>query len=165
MRKPKLWEWITCIVVVLIAAMVLWPVTACACSSSGSAQRAACLSNLKQQGTAVALYMADWHDRLPNRDHWNDQLRGYIKYSKRPFDDWVDKKLAKGGYAYNAALSNRSYNDFAKPAETPLTYDSDNFGSNASDMVASLPQPARHKGRNNMSYLDSHARSLPPPKP
>jgi prepilin-type processing-associated H-X9-DG protein len=158
MRKPKLWEWMTCTLIVLVVGMILWPVTICACASG---DRIECLSKLKQQGMAVRIYAADWNDRLPNRDHWSDQIRGAIKYDKKPFDDRTKEEQFKGGYAYNAALSDRLDADFDDPAKNPLTYDSVNFGRNASDLVTSLPEPGRHKGRNNMSYLDGHAKGIP----
>jgi prepilin-type processing-associated H-X9-DG protein len=42
-----------------------------------------------------------------------------------------------------------------------MQYDSTNLIRSASDAESSLPNPGRHAGRNNVSYADGHARSVP----
>lgn len=62
------------------------------------------------------------------------------------------------GYALNAGVINTKSPD---PTRIPFIYDSINLARNASDLATSLPLPGRHKGRNNVAYLDAHAKSVP----
>lgn len=117
----------------------------------------ACLSNLKQSSLALILYAGDENDRFAPRDHWMDASYPYTKTEAI----WHCPTVPKGayGYAFNGALSGAKAPKDA--ASTPLVYDSVNPIRNASDLVASLPLPGRHKGKNNVGYADGHARTVP----
>jgi prepilin-type processing-associated H-X9-DG protein len=119
-----------------------------------------CLSNIKQQGIAFQMYIADSDEKFPNRDRWMDELFPYVKNEeiyREPL--WSKAKEPRPyGFAFNSRLSNAK-----APKEigtTPVVYDSVNPIRNASDPAVSLPSPARHKGKNNIAYADGHAKSI-----
>lgn len=118
--------------------------------------RPLCLSNLKQQAVAFAMYSGDHDDRLPGSDRWMDCLDGY---SKNP-SIFHDSGLPKGayGYAYHRALSYAKVP--AQPERSLLVYDSTQLGRNASDFLTSLPAGGRHTGSNNVAYCDTHVGRL-----
>jgi len=151
--------YLSILAIVLLMGAVLFPVCAC---GHYAAKRTACISNLKQQGLGVQMYLADWDNRLPNRDRWMDQTKGYVKRDGVFHDPEVQGKESFG-YGYDADLSGKNAGSWAKADKEPMIYDSTNLGRNASDRMASLPVPGRHSGRNGMAYLDGHARSLPKP--
>lgn len=63
------------------------------------------------------------------------------------------------GYAYSSKVAEKVYDELPSPESHTLIYDSSNLARNASDAVTSLPNPPRHRGRNNIAYADGHARS------
>jgi hypothetical protein len=93
------------------------------------ARDTACLSNLKQLGTAVMMYAQDYDETLPmltTRAHLHRQIYPYVKNnglftcpaSKEPYKinrKWVDKTDV---YPYSISLA-----AIAKPAKTILMYD------------------------------------------
>jgi prepilin-type processing-associated H-X9-DG protein len=124
-----------------------------------SAKRTACLSNTKQQGLALTLYVEDNGGHYPPREAWKDLTRKYLvgetsKYALRC------PVLGEGafGYAFNSALSGQKVPP--TPETVPVVYDSSNLTRNASDRFASLPSPGRHKGKNNVGYADGHAKAV-----
>jgi prepilin-type processing-associated H-X9-DG protein len=128
---------------------------ACACER---ATTTSCLSNVKQLSTAVQLYLADFNGRLPNRDSWMNVLEPYVKTSDI-FVDPVIKTKGQHGYAFDSRLSQKLAAEFDAPDRQSLLFESSNLGKNASDPFVSLPKPGRHYGKNNIGYLDGHARS------
>lgn len=159
MRKPRLFEVFAGTGVVLVLAAILWPVTSCACGGESS-KRVACVSNLKQQGLAVLMYAGDWDNVLPDRDRWMDAAKDYT-HNQSIFKDSEVKGEGLYGYSFNADLSEANTETSKNPEKVSMAYDSINLGRNASDRVNSLPVEGRHKGRNGMSYLDGHAKSVP----
>jgi len=144
----------------VIAITLLMPVFACGCKSASPA--IGCMSNVKRQGTALLMYLEDTGDRYPNRDYWMDALRPYVKdehvFHARTGEPEIEKH--RYGYAFNGALS------LGKPPAHPekmvVIYDSLNPARNASDLVTSLPNPGRHKGKNHISYADGHVKAVSP---
>lgn len=63
------------IAIIAILAAILFPVFA---QAKESAKATACLSNTKQIGTAVQLYIQDYDDRLFYRVGWKNSRSGYI---------------------------------------------------------------------------------------
>lgn len=144
----------------LVGVFIFLPVWACGCKVAGPST--ACMSNLKQLSLGQIQYASDHDDRLTNRDLWMDQIAPYVK-EKSTFVEPLLKD--KGfGYAYNAALSNAKLPG-KSPEKTPMVYDSLNPIKNASDLVTSLPAPGRHGGKNNIAYVDGHAKRIPALKP
>lgn len=72
-------ELLVVIAIIAILAAILFPVLA---QAKAAAYKAQCLSNLKQLGTALTIYLGDSDDRLPDRRDLKTSL-GY-----RPWTSW-----------------------------------------------------------------------------
>ena len=144
---------VVCLLIVAIVAAILFPVFA----QSKDNHRDSCLSNVKQMATGLLMYVDDFDDRLPNRDRWMDAEYAYTKN-----EGLYHCPLAKTpyGYALNSLLDGAKVGRFHDPQAIPAIYDSVNPIRSASDPVASLPVPGRHRGLNSIAYLDGHARRV-----
>lgn len=72
MRKAfTLIELLVVITIIAILAAILFPVFA---QAKTAAKKTATLSNIKQVGTAIQIYMADYDDILPRQDNCDSQL-------------------------------------------------------------------------------------------
>ncbi|HLO99312.1 MAG TPA: prepilin-type N-terminal cleavage/methylation domain-containing protein [Fimbriimonas sp.] len=76
-------ELLVVIAIIAILAAILFPVFSAA---KASAKRAACLSNMKQIGTSMALYMGDSDDLFPDRRDLKTSL-GYRPWASWPTSD------------------------------------------------------------------------------
>ena len=82
MRKGfTLIELLVVIAIIAILAAILFPVFA---QAKEAAKKAACLSNLRQIGTAFVMYQGDYDDRLPDRRDLKSSLPG----GYRPWTTW-----------------------------------------------------------------------------
>lgn len=126
-----------------------------------------CLSNLKQVGQALNLYL-EANDAYPPADRWMDELVLYM-HADNVVQETQKRKFAcpvvgdgetRFGYAFNGEIGTKWSDELAQPAETPAAYDSTQLQWNAHDptALASLPNPPRH-GQNNIVYADGHAAS------
>lgn len=80
-RGFTLIELLVVIAIIAILAAILFPVFA---QAKGKAKQTACLSNLRQLGTAFTLYLNDNDDRLPDRRDLKHSLPG----GYRPWTTW-----------------------------------------------------------------------------
>jgi prepilin-type N-terminal cleavage/methylation domain-containing protein/prepilin-type processing-associated H-X9-DG protein len=80
-RAFTLIELLVVIAIIAILAAILFPVFA---QAKAAAKKTACLSNLRQMGTAFALYGNDYDDRLPDRRDLKLSLPG----GYRPWTTW-----------------------------------------------------------------------------
>ncbi|MGV3615187.1 MAG: prepilin-type N-terminal cleavage/methylation domain-containing protein [Fimbriimonas sp.] len=74
-------ELLVVIAIIAILAAILFPVFA---RAKEAAKRAACLSNLRQIHTALAMYEGDSDDRMPDRR----DLKGSLPGGYRPWTSW-----------------------------------------------------------------------------
>jgi prepilin-type N-terminal cleavage/methylation domain-containing protein/prepilin-type processing-associated H-X9-DG protein len=74
-------ELLVVIAIISILAAVLFPVFA---QAREKARQAACMSNLRQIGTAFAMYQQDWDELLPDRRDLKTSLPG----GYRPWTSW-----------------------------------------------------------------------------
>ncbi len=74
-------ELLVVIAIIAILAAVLFPVFS---RAKEAAKRTACLSNLRQIGTAFVMYQSDYDDRLPDRRDLKSSLPGGYK----PWSTW-----------------------------------------------------------------------------
>jgi prepilin-type processing-associated H-X9-DG protein len=118
-----------------------------------SSRSKTCPENLKQLHKAVLLYADEWDGNLPPADHWMDLIKKNVPDDKQLHCPSIDGQ-ANFGYAMNAALGGKRWQEVKDAARTPLFYDSSDMQPNAHDAVTSLPSPGRHEGRNNVVYVD-----------
>jgi hypothetical protein len=158
---------------VVVLAVVALPVIGNS-NTPGNARSTACLSMLKQNGTALFLYCGEHNDRFPHRDAWMEASKHYSRSYDPDKSDWIVhcpqlKPLDPSvfGYAFNSVHSLKPVPQ--KGAElSPLVYDSLNLGPNASDPYLSLPpfDPTSGQQRRNVRFADGHAkRNVPGPSP
>jgi len=109
------------------------------------------------------MYGTDHDDLAPLRDSWMDATEPY--HMDATVEHCPDVK-GDGlfGYAFNAGVKSLN-NAGSTDAATPLVYDSVNLAKNASDLATSMPQPGRHQGRDNVAYVDGHAKSVEAGRP
>ncbi len=157
-RVRALWIWILAGLLVTVVAAALWPVPL---GGGRSSPTTTCLSNVKQLGIGILIYTTDYDDRLPRADTWYDVDWPYLKREFRcPLAPPIFNGATAVGYAFNSSLEMAPTLCIDKPAKTVLVYDSANLLRNATDPVTSLVVGGRHKGGNNVAYLDSHARRI-----
>jgi prepilin-type processing-associated H-X9-DG protein len=156
-----LWKQLVAIaIIVIFLAYLLRPVSY---HHGERAVDAGCLSNLKQVALGAALYCAESDDRLPLRDRWMDDLGPYVKDKTLYVCPIVRKEEREGyGYSYNSYLHGRAASKVNDAAKVPILYDSINYARNASDPLNSFPKPGRHKGRNTVAFVDTHAKRVTP---
>jgi len=149
------WDGIFIGATVTILGLVLFPVFA---RSPAGSHKSFCLSNVKQQATALALYAGDYEDHLPPRTAWMDDLGDYLK-SKTSYRCPLLTDLGLG-YGFNAKVSGKAIGKIPEPSKTPLTFDSPDLRRNASSTPSVLFLTERHKGYASVSYCDAHAKSV-----
>ncbi|MCC7230665.1 MAG: hypothetical protein IT203_09755 [Fimbriimonadaceae bacterium] len=121
----------------------------------GKAQAMRCLSNVKQIAVGTVLYAADYDERLPIADVWQDSIAEYFK-SKETFKCPV--AASPESYAFNSAASGRDSTKVDRPEEAVMEFEADAFARNAHGGPEWFA--TRHIGKGNLAYVDSHARKL-----
>jgi len=132
-RGFTLIELLVVIAIIAILAAILFPVFA---QAREAARKTQCLSNLRQQGTAIQMYAQDFDELLPqgsrtigvNAWRWMHQTYPYVKNAgvykcpsnPIPAGGWDPNLYGNAGsYGYNAYfLNNQSLAGVAKPSDT-----------------------------------------------
>lgn len=120
-----------------------------------------CLSIVKVNATAMIIYQADWDDRFPLRDSWQDAARNYLntdRYDRCPLLQKEKPNAQIFGFALNKELAGQRTPKNSQGF--PLVFDSINLARNASGTIESLPLPGRHEGTNNIAYTDGSAKAV-----
>ena|SRR5579862_1415422 len=156
MRRWPKWTWQ---LIPLLPCGVTWALLPVYAGEGVPSDRNSCLSHVKQLTLGLIMYSDDSEGKPPLRDSW---MTDSEPYTKNFGIEHCSKVQEPGlyGYAFNASV--KTLKDDAAPARTRLVYDSVNYAKNASDLGDSIPQPGRHKGRNNVSFVDGHAKSIDP---
>ena len=137
--------------VCLIGAAILLPVFSQARKAAMATQS---LSNVKQIATALMIYSADFDDRLPKSDEWQDLLEPYTKNPDLFVPPYKDQP---GGYAFNQALSQVFLYDIPIPAKTPMVFESIEAGRN---LTGGLEDLRNKEPRAAIGMADSSARRV-----
>lgn len=95
-------ELLVVIAIIAILAAILFPVFA---QAKVAAKKTAGLSNIKQVGTAVQIYVADYDDILPRQDTCNDELlnpalAGVVPYPANGDGPGCTSSAGANGYLY-----------------------------------------------------------------
>ncbi|MCL6623135.1 MAG: hypothetical protein K6T17_00780 [Fimbriimonadales bacterium] len=170
-RARKVFLWLILLVLVL-AGIWLFPVlklgwTYLSALRTASEQRVytpgACLDNLKQLGSAFALYL-EAEGAYPPAEKWMDEISRYLRAGDLPKEE-QEKKLRcpdlpydpnTYGYAFFRSLSGKWKDEIPEPENQVVVFDSTNLSRNANDDLESVPDPPR-PGGNNALYADGRA--------
>lgn len=121
------------------------------------------LSNLRQIGLAMILYVQAHDNHLPPAGIWVDALLpGWAAFDKNfPAERLFRDPSAPAGqpwnYAFNQNLSEVRLNDIKDPAATVMLFESTKGVKNAADTGQSLPHPGRHLGGSYYVFANGHA--------
>lgn len=137
--------------VCIIAAAILLPVFSQARKAAMATQS---LSNVKQIATGLMIYSADYDDRLPKADEWQDLLDPYVKSPDTFVPPYKDQP---GGYAFNRALSQVPLYDIPIPEKTPMVFESLESGRN---LTGGLEDLRNKEQRAAIGMADSSARRV-----
>lgn len=142
------------VLVAVVALFVFWPVYA---GDGRSHPKTQCLSNVKQLAVAMQIYMSDADERLPAHG-WLPELVPYMR-NEEPLT-CPEVLPAKYGYAMNVALMGIDGGKVKDPARAILFFETDALGRGVVANLAARNRD-RHDGKgSNVSYLDSHAKSI-----
>jgi prepilin-type N-terminal cleavage/methylation domain-containing protein/prepilin-type processing-associated H-X9-DG protein len=111
-RAFTLVELLVVVAIVAILAAILLPVLS---QAKESAKRATCLSNLRQIGTAMAIYMGDADDRFPDRRDLKTSLPG----GYRPWTGWPPSDPRSGWAAVVVGPYGATPEVFSCPSTLP----------------------------------------------
>ena len=124
-----------------------------------SAQKAVCLSNVKNLSVAVMMYTQDHEGRFPEAEGWVAALAEYIgdeSVLKCPEDD----SEGRCSYGMNAALSGRSVEELENPAEIVVFLETASPGDSPVGGAEDVVSPPRHPTGNSYGFADGHAHTL-----
>jgi prepilin-type N-terminal cleavage/methylation domain-containing protein/prepilin-type processing-associated H-X9-DG protein len=157
-RGFTLIELLVVIAIIAILAAILFPVFA---QARDKARQAACLSNLKQVGTALMMYTQDYDERMPSACSWG---RGWT---------WFTKTL-NGPCAQAGITAATPLNTNLGPSQTPSRYIQEFLHPyTRNEEIWFCPSVGRSRhwlltegptyGYNGTTYIWNHSTN-PPPK-
>ncbi len=181
-------ELLVVIAIIAILAAILFPVFA---RAREKARQTNCLSNLKQLGTAVQMYVQDYDEMTPPHtddepvppppynwrwDTFQLRLQPYIKnvqiYGCPSDSGWTTPAETATGrwasYVVNSLTTSAAMAEFEVPADTFVLFDgteSDLGVEGNDDRPYQVPTAAgyiRHNDGFNVNYGDGHAKWLQP---
>ncbi len=117
-------------------------------SNSPAQKQTACISNLKQLGTALAMYVSDNDDRLPLDATWQVGLSGYLG-GTASFD--CPAAGSQPSYTYNNRLDGLRIADAKDPSYCAALFDA----------TLTDPHAVRHPVGDNCLFVDGHTTTVP----
>ncbi len=109
-----------------------------------------CLSNQRQLGLALMMYVQDYDDMLPRKSApYKAQLMPYVK-NDQVFHCPLDAPGALS-YTYNSSLYATNIKTVKSPAQTVLIYE-------GKDMQMDF----RHEGKATITFADGHVKQISP---
>lgn len=177
-RGFTLIELLVVIAIIAILAAILFPVFA---KAREKARQSSCLSNTKQIALSILQYAQDYDERFPQtyfspstgNQCWAMVVMPYVK-NQQVFDCPSDSFRWNGlwseqmSYGYSCLFegNGRAVGTIAKPAETVLMGDGDNFRMRPDGGWTALTPPTgrlfipRHNEMGNIAFCDGHSKAM-----
>ena len=169
-RAFTLIELLVVIAIIGILAAMLFPVFA---QARESARKIVCVSNMKQVGTAMFMYMSDFDGTFPSQDHlwidncsqppfWMDVAYGVPDWKISPFSNWAQAiyPYVKNDEVYRCK-SNKGWTSNSNTKQPGLSYVYNGFLSEMSD--SGIEEPSVKVALWDYRYLTSFAVANPVP--
>jgi hypothetical protein len=119
-------------------------------------KRTATLSNMKQLGTALQIYAADYDDRFPAPEDWGTRISALVR------DEWTFKDLTfdpppyKYGFALHDPVAFKNAELIDSPGRVPLVIQTDYRDLNAHGSLSILPaKPRAGEGKDIFCFVDT----------
>jgi hypothetical protein len=153
MDGNKIANWVAALVVLGIIGAIAY---AALVPARQEGHRSSCISNMKQLGTGIQIYLGDYDDKLPPHG-WDREIYPYTKNTGLTTCPAIEDRKLKYGYAMNREVMGKVGPTL--PAQTPLFFEFDVF---APDVIASFNARSRnrHGKFSNVCYLDSRVKAL-----
>jgi prepilin-type processing-associated H-X9-DG protein len=119
---------------------------------------AQCLSNVKELGRALTMYVADWDETYPPAGSWSDGAARYLQPLEAKSLFRCPAASSLYGYAFHRALDRIPWQRIEAPTETVMLLESHATLRNATGDRGALAVPRRHTGGANYGFADGHAR-------
>lgn len=147
------------VLLIPVIAAILFPVFS---QAREKARTATCMSNVKQLGLGMLMYVQDYDEKFPPADRWADNL---VPYTKEP-KVFVCPSAPAGNprtYAYNGRLHGVALSVIVAPRCAAMVFDARTQGANprgGPDIV-----DRRHQARSSyvMGYVDGHVQTRSSP--
>lgn len=154
MDRLKIANWAATLVVLGVIGVVAYPLFV----RPRETRHGSCISNMKQLGTGMQIYLGDYDDWLPPHG-WNNEVYPYTKNTMITTCPQVADRGLKNGYAMNWEVMGRLSTKL-DASKTPLFFEIDVF---APDVIASVNarSKSRHAKGSSICYLDSQAKYVP----
>jgi prepilin-type processing-associated H-X9-DG protein len=137
--------------IVIIIAAIVYPSGHPLRERGGSPS---CLSNVKQLGIGILMYLQDFDDRFPPAPKWGDAADPYLK---NHYLFKCPKATNPYGYAFNKYLNLLPRKKVKDEKMTVMIFEANATSMNATGGKGLLvPQP-RHDGKNVFGFVDGHA--------
>lgn len=132
----------------LAAALLLIPIY----PGNKASIHKACISHLKQSGTMMQVYLADFDDRFP-ASNWADPMLPYLKQEEIMQCPLVVKSGKKWGYAMNMEVMGKESKMLSNP--TVLFFETDALGRGVIANLAAQSRDRHKKTGSHVCYADS----------
>ncbi len=139
---------------IAMQAAMVYPVFA---RSRESAQKAVCLSNVKNLALAMQMWVVDHDGRFPTTERWVEELDPYLR-NRDVLKCPADESGARSSYALNRAVIGKRLADVEDPSGLVVFYETAHPGANPVGGPEDVVSPGRHIGGDNFGYADGHAK-------
>ncbi|WP_038472927.1 hypothetical protein [Fimbriimonas ginsengisoli] len=136
--------------VLVVLGCWIWPL---ATGSPPGGSPDACLSRLAKLSNALQLYSADYNDRFPPAETWQEAIDRYAGTNEA----LRCPGAPNFGYGFSRALGAKEMKKVVSPSTSTVIFDSKVLAKNAIGDMADLPSPPRHGRYNAVLYVDGHS--------